>query len=216
MSEESIWHGQARQDEFVAAVLSGKHGGTFVDLGAGHPIHGSNTYAIEQHMGWYGILSDIEHAPAYASARSKRNVVIADAFDDQMKDKIESLSQLQAGRIDYLSLDIEPPTDTLGLLIGIPFDTVRFSVITCEHDYYRMPSTIKYAMAGVLQSNGYVRVAEDVQMIAEGEGEKLFSVPVEDWWVDPNVINVRQARALAKGICHKVEAAIVIAIAGRA
>ena len=209
--EESIWHGQARQDEFVAAVLA-KRDGTFVDVGAGDPIHGSNTYAIETHMGWHGILCDIEHHAKYVSARDPRNVVLSDAFDERLTREIRALANMNSGRVDYLSLDIEPPFDTLRALVSLPLDAVRFSVITCEHDYYRMPATIKYAMAGILEGYGYVRVAEDVTMIAEGDNAKLFAVPVEDWWVDPRAVDVRKARALAKEVNHKVESAIAYAL----
>lgn len=212
MSEESKWHGQARQDEFVAAVLDEMRGGTFVDIGAGHPVDGSNTYALEKRYAWNGILCDIEHAPALRVMRDPINTVIANAFDPSMTAHIHALALPNAGRIEYLSLDIEPPIDTLRALVTLPLDAVRFSVITCEHDYYRMPASIKYAMAGILEGYGYVRVAEDVTMLAEGDGEKLFAVPVEDWWVDPRVIDVRKARALAREVNHKVEAAIVIAL----
>ena len=39
-------------------------------------------------------------------------------------------------RVDYLSLDIEPLTNTLACLKVLPLDEYRFSVITYETDYY--------------------------------------------------------------------------------
>ena len=38
--------------------------------------------------------------------------------------------------IDYLQLDCDPPVITYKILLKIPFDKVKFGVITYEHDHY--------------------------------------------------------------------------------
>ena len=45
---------QAKQDEHVAAMLSHKKGGFFVDLAANDATYLSNTYALERDYEWNG------------------------------------------------------------------------------------------------------------------------------------------------------------------
>lgn len=47
---------QFGEDAFLHHLLTGKQG-TYVDVGSGHPIQGSNTYALYE-QGWSGILID--------------------------------------------------------------------------------------------------------------------------------------------------------------
>ena len=47
---------QAAQDAIVDSVLSGKRGGTFVDVGGYDGVTGSNTLFFEQLRGWSGVL----------------------------------------------------------------------------------------------------------------------------------------------------------------
>ena len=49
------WHAGAGQDRVVAAILEGKRGGFFVDCAANHPIHSSNSRALERDFGWSGV-----------------------------------------------------------------------------------------------------------------------------------------------------------------
>ncbi len=45
---------QAKRDEYVAAMLSHKKGGYFVDLAANDATYLSNTYALERDYEWNG------------------------------------------------------------------------------------------------------------------------------------------------------------------
>ena len=45
---------QVKQDEYVAAMLSYKKGGFFVDLAANDATHLSNTYTLERDYEWNG------------------------------------------------------------------------------------------------------------------------------------------------------------------
>lgn len=49
---------QLRQDLFVLAQLGFKRDGFFVEFGATNGIDLSNTYLLEQHFGWKGILAE--------------------------------------------------------------------------------------------------------------------------------------------------------------
>jgi len=57
------WHGQARQDELVHALLRHPNHGFFVDLAANDAVELSNTYALERYHNWTGVC--IEPNPLY-------------------------------------------------------------------------------------------------------------------------------------------------------
>ena len=51
--------GQALQDLFVVAITQGKTNGTFLEIGAAHPVHTNNTYLLETEFGWSGTSIDV-------------------------------------------------------------------------------------------------------------------------------------------------------------
>jgi FkbM family methyltransferase len=59
-------HAQLFQDLFVAFLLKGKRDGFFVEFGATNGRDLSNTFVLEHHFGWRGILA--EPAKCWASA----------------------------------------------------------------------------------------------------------------------------------------------------
>ena len=50
--------GQIGQDIAALVVNNFKKEGFFVEFGAGNGVDGSNTYILERHFGWHGILSE--------------------------------------------------------------------------------------------------------------------------------------------------------------
>ena len=50
---------QAAQDLFVAVMSDAKQNGTFLEIGAFHPLASSNTYLLEHELGWSGHSIDI-------------------------------------------------------------------------------------------------------------------------------------------------------------
>ena len=50
------FYSQAGQDLFVLTALDGKKNGKFIEIGAYHPTSLSNTYLLESHFGWDGIM----------------------------------------------------------------------------------------------------------------------------------------------------------------
>ena len=88
-------------------------------------------------------------------------------------------------QIDYLSLDIDPPGQTLKALTRMPLGH-RFSVITFETDLYTHLKTyagtsdVQHKSQQIFRSMGYEMVVENVA----NEGS-----PYEDWWVDPLVVD---------------------------
>lgn len=210
MENEGRVGSQAMQDAFAMLCTGRKRNGTYVDLGAGHYSRGSNTFRLEVEFGWSGIAAekDVELAAEFLSKRTGNNFFY-DALDPNLPGAIRALAGSE-GIIDFLSLDLEPPELTLSCLVGLPLEDVRFAVICCEHDVYRRPRSIKNAMRGILEGYGYVRVVEDVRMLAKipsNDGKEIWHlVPVEDWWVHPSIINVRQAAAIGAALRSASEA----------
>lgn len=196
MENEGQYGSQAMQDAFASLCNGRKRDGVYVDLGAGHFGNGSNTYRLWKELGWRGIAAEKDAALAELYLRERPDdLFFDDALDPALPAEIVALAG-EKRRVDFLSLDLEPPEITLTCLLGLPLDRVRFSVICCEHDVYRRPRAIKDAMRGILEGAGYVRVVEDVRMLStsERDGRMIFdTVPVEDWWVDPSAVDVRNA-----------------------
>ncbi len=204
--EELRSYSQARQDLFAWLCRGQSNKGTFVDLGAGHPVNGSNTKFLEE-MGWRGILADIATFDDLCKERSEDNEIFADAFDPEVDAAIVALAG-QYRTIDFLSLDLEPPMLTLQRLVTLPLDRVKFAVACVEHDLYRGNEHIRAAMRGIMESRGYLCVAHDVHML--GYTASLANlVPVEDWWIHPDFVNARNARQIAKALIQGYEAECV-------
>jgi len=65
------------EDVMLVRALAGVAQGTFLDVGAGHPVHDSNTYALYQ-RGWRGIaLEPIEEAAALWQQERPQDLLIA-------------------------------------------------------------------------------------------------------------------------------------------
>ena len=167
--KEFVSHSQAGQDKFIHDLLGDS--GTFLDIGACHPVELSNTYALEQ-LGWTGICADNDPG-ACKLLREQRTakVIEGDAT------KVDWMKYLTSGVIDYLSADIDQAT--LLFLRNFPLDKVRFRAITIEHDLYRNPPEVKREIYSILTRHGYIRVCEDV---------RSQDLPFEDWFVAPELV----------------------------
>ena len=205
MSEIVEGGSQAGQDVFVGRVCG--RGGRYVDLGAGHYREGSNTFQLERMLAWSGIAAEIdEDLRSDWSVERPKTLMFKDALDIEVEDKI--LSMGETGPIDFLSLDLEPPFLTLACLVGLPLDRVKFRVVTCEHDVYRTSRSVKNAMRGIFEGYGYVRVVEDQMMAGTFEidgRQEMTLVPVEDWWVHPDLVDLRFASDEARKIRYQNE-----------
>ena len=55
---------QCYQDMWVLSMLDGKPKGTFVEIGAGHPVISNNTALLESRFEWTGIGFEIKETEA--------------------------------------------------------------------------------------------------------------------------------------------------------
>lgn len=177
MIEET--YSQIKQDLFVKRILQEKTNGLFLDIGGAWPTYLNNTYLLEKNYNWTG--ASIELEPVYDSqwkeSGRKSKFFIQDALTaDYSKILTDLLIENNADRIDYLSVDLEPPIITLEALRKIPFDKFRFSVITFEHDMYRQdPGHDKDRLYTMKESR---------KLLSNNNYKLVFANMQEDWWID--------------------------------
>lgn len=178
-------YSQLQQDMFVLSVLDGKQNGTFIDIGAHHPIIVNNTYLLESVFGWKGL--SIELDPSFVDMFKKtRNTpcICEDATKTNYKELFNEYDIV--GEIDYLSVDIEPPDNTFFALKSILETDCRPTVITFEHEAMNgapLGVKIREDSRKLLLELGYTLMVKDVSNL--GISTHDFGTPynVEDWWV---------------------------------
>ncbi len=191
---------QAKQDLFVVAMFEGKLDGTFLELGAGHPIQCSNCFLLESEFGWGGTSIDISTYPnaAWETTRPLTTFVEADAvtFDyDSLPDYF-----------DYLQIDIDNTACEMEIINRL--GSTEFGVITVEHDVYRNTQEhldFQQFARKSFTDRGYVLLADNVcvdtewwsKEVIKGGGSihtlrELKKYPgkicFEDWFVNPKYI----------------------------
>jgi hypothetical protein len=172
-------YSQIGQDIFVRNILQEKRCGLFFDIGCGYPKYINNTYLLEKHYDWHGISIDLDsgYRQQWLDHGRTSIILIEDATKTNYQDLMGSLAKdTGSNRIDYLSMDLEPPINTLLALKRIPFDDFRFSVITFEHDSYRKDS-------GHGEGKYYI-LNESRALISGYDYGLVYTNMQEDWWID--------------------------------
>lgn len=197
---------QLQQDLLVLGIHQCKKNGYFVEFGATNGIDLSNTFLLESHFGWNGILvepgkswhedlfinrrkSIIEtkcvwkHSNLSLTFRETNELELSTIESFRSNDvhshkrnkarvyDVETISLLDLLRlhkapklIDFLSIDTEG--SEYDILKEFDFESYRFSVIVCEHNYTENREKI----FELLRSKGYVRVLEELSLF-------------DDWYV---------------------------------
>jgi tetratricopeptide (TPR) repeat protein len=166
-------YSQTYQDMFTLSMLDGKRNGTYFEIGAADPFHGSNTALLEE-FGWTGTsLEILPYEVEKFKAARKNEIVLCDATKYDYS--------VLKGHIDYLQVDCEPPSTTFLILTMLPWDQCTFGVITYEHDHYTdVSGSYRKKSRNFLLSRGYVLVASN---IAPNETSCY-----EDWYVHPKYV----------------------------
>lgn len=179
-SMEKQFYSQASQDQFVDCILhqiiGQQDSGYYLEIGAGHPICGNNTYFLEKQYGMQGVSIDIsgEFEKCWSSARQNPLLV-----EDSTQTDYQSILATFPHVIDYLSLDIDSDYDVV--LRQIFLSDHIFKVITIEHDFYRFGDKFRKDERDILSSLGYYLLCPDVSVMFNGK-DSIF----EDWWVHPS------------------------------
>ena len=156
-----ISHSQVAQDIFALRQNNHMREGWFVDVGCAYPIEINNTYLLESSYNWRGILIDSD--PQYTSAISqqrKSSFILSDAtvLDYSVVFRDNSFPK----HINYLSIDLDPPDNTLSALEKIMNTDYTFQCITFEHDSYWFGDSVKNNAKEILLDYNYSLCVEDV------------------------------------------------------
>ena len=179
-----------QQDEFAAHILSFKRGGHFLDIGCGGHAGLNNTCFFEFFLDWDGICIDIgDYTEEYKNNRKCR-FIRADATKIDYKSAM--VEKGLPTRLDFLSLDVDDYS--LAALEKLPLNEYRFSVITIEHDTYRIGSSVRDGQRPILEKHGYHRLFSDVLVPFGCSG---IPAPYEDWWIDPVMFDMSKLKKLA-------------------
>lgn len=183
-------HQMTSQESFIIEILNKKRNGYYVELGAAHYSNGNNTYILEQEYDWSGVSFEIVDSMRDEFNNNRKNPCMGDALKFDYRKYFEENNFPE--QIDFLQLDIDAGYDykgrpvgnshwTLQGLIAVPLNTHRFTLITFEHDanMYWRNNAIRDAQREILDSFGYSLVHRSYH---------------EDWWVDPNVIELKDYR----------------------
>lgn len=173
---------QAYQDIFILTMLNGKENGTFLEIGADDAIDNSNTYLLEKEFNWNGISIDIKESSKKSFEENRKSkFILSDALLVNYEEELNKIAI--NNRIDYLQLDIEPQKNTFDCLKILPTDKFKFSIITFETDVYVGCEKMRDESREYFRSLGYLKIVGNIC-----PGYVIW--PFEDWYVDPNVIDV--------------------------
>ena len=120
--------------EFFAYSIGGDNG-TYIEIGAYKPVTKNNTFALETEAKWRGFSVELntKWKESWDQCAERGNNICWDnaiTFDYIAELERRGLPK----RVNYLSCDIEPPTNTLLALKRVIEQGVEFDCITFEHD----------------------------------------------------------------------------------
>ena len=170
---------QCYQDMFVLSMTDGKPNGTFVEIGAGHPVISNNTALLESRFEWTGIGFEIKEPEAdLYNEHRKAPVALGDATTADFDQLFE---EVKLGPVfDYLQVDCEPSRVTFDAMLKVNLDKYQFATITFEHDKYNDGPAVQEESRKYLEERGYVLIADDISVDDQH--------PFEDWWAHPDLV----------------------------
>ena len=166
---------------FVLSTLNGKRDGTFIEVGSGDPYKFNNTALLEDEFGWTGINIDNNDRFCYQHSRKRKSQILqaeAQNIDYNLFFKMNCVEK----HTDFLRINAEGAS--IEVLKKIPFDKYEFMVIQFQHNACWWGPQIRNESREILQRIGYVCMVPDV---AVSPTENY-----EDWWVHPNVAQLRR------------------------
>ena len=173
-------YSQAMQDMFVLTVLDGKTDGTYLEIGSADPYYGSNTKLLED-LGWKGL--SIEYSSWFVNQfieHRNNPCICADALSLDYNQLHKVWFGKGVDTIDYLSLDINPAENTLKCLYKLPFDRIKFNVITFEHDSYQSGDNVRDLSREFLYKFGYYPVGKSIKYDLQNS--------YEDWYIHSSIL----------------------------
>jgi FkbM family methyltransferase len=201
-----MYYSQSNQDKWVVEFLKFKKNGYFVDLGAYDGIQTSNTYYMENNLGWEGICIEANPSVYQSLIENRKSKNINVALNNYVgecfftNDKITTtgikvpcntldniLNENNVPKdIDYLSIDIEGYEYIV--LKDFNFKEWNIGLITVEHNLYCDGNERKDNLYQLLTNNGFTRVVEDALCL--DKNPLYYNKPYEDWYINSNLLIV--------------------------
>lgn len=174
-------YSQVYQDMFVLSAMNGKKNGTYLEIGGGDPLWGNNTFLLEKEFGWKGVSIEYQELLVNNYNQIRKNKAICKNALELDYEKLLG-EHFESNIIDYLQLDCEPSKSTFEILLNIPFDKYKFSVITYEHDHF-IDATQSYRT----KSRNYLKLMGYELIVNDVGPTDWYSF--EDWWIHPDLID---------------------------
>lgn len=195
----ALTNSQASQDLFVLAMTKYRQNGYFLEIGANDPIVHNNTYLLEHHFDWKGLMVEYDSSfeTAYIKHRPNSKYVIGDARNVNYLELLKDFPK----NIDYLQIDLDVDNkstlDTLELLNNTVLSDYKFATVTFEHDKYRGDYyNTRQRSREIFASRGYKLVFPDVSVFWQGKES-----PFEDWYIHPDLVDFNQV--MQPGLNHE-------------
>jgi FkbM family methyltransferase len=200
------YYSQTGQDEWVDDFFKQKENGYFIEVGAYDGIQLSNTYFFEKYRKWNGLCIEADNNTFLELKRNRTSLCLNNAISSKEEDtffkneglcgKISSSGTkittttlkniFQTNSIpkiiDYLSLDIEG--HEYDALLGFPWETHEFILLTVEHNLYKDGDFNKNRIFNFLTKKGYYRIKDNIN-----GGDTNSPKPYEDWYIKENYIS---------------------------
>tara|TARA_B100001248_G_scaffold248258_1_gene220428 strand:- start:116 stop:742 length:627 start_codon:yes stop_codon:yes gene_type:complete len=171
---------QSGQDQF-AYNISGSNG-TYLEIGAHHPVINSNTFNLEVKCNWNGISVEYDKSFQISwgdNKLRKNNVVWDDAFNINYSSLIKQREL--PNRLNYLSCDIEPAENTFNILKKVISSELNFDFISFEHDKYSIGNKYEDLSIEYLKNYNYKVAVKDVY--SRNKRYKIY----ETWFVNNDI-----------------------------
>jgi hypothetical protein len=167
-------YSQAGQDLFVLAMLQNKRYGTYLEIGAGHPKFGSNSYALERYFGYTGVSIDlvdylknssvspeINWRSFYNTIRKYKWAKIPNNFDDLPNWVQESWVRKECENHQY-SFNNVVPIGTRQVWSEIRPETQFIQTDATKFDYSTLPDYFDYLQVDIDPPDNNLKVLKKI------------------------------------------------------
>lgn len=197
------FYSQSLQDKWVVELLNFKKKGFFLDIGAYDGVQTSNTYTLEQELGWDGICIEANPQVFRSLSEARSSICVNTVLLDYKGECQFGTSEINQApfttlpcdtltnvleenncplEIDYLSIDIEGCE--YDVLKEFDFDKYAVTCMTVEHNLYLDGDFNKNRIFELLSNKGFKRVVEDAPCLDKCPA--WYMKPYEDWYVSKN------------------------------
>jgi len=182
-------NGQFGQDFFVTSILQGQTGGFFVDIGCGTstldlnhvPISAmSNTYILENSLGWDGIALDYDEKYCKKAEKYRPSVSCVNLMEENINDVLAQRNC--PDHFDYLSFDVDEAQRKV--LDEMDFDKYSFRILTYEHNFSTEKDPRYNGKYNGDQAYSREKFADLGYHILFGNVGITYEQQIEDWYVN--------------------------------